>query len=176
MTFTPVVIQSSKATAEPWPNFFGITIEAAAYVELRRSNLERALTQSYAFTASGKLFDQTLATALAEQWTASLDWATASTFPITMSIAAEYPGDAPALAVTAPASDRAVTLSSIALHAVENGRAPLAATHDRKQKAALKLLRAWRSGDAEEQTETLEFLKRALDEERPSGGKLFDEQ
>lgn len=43
------------------------------------------------------------------------------------------------------------------------------------RRVAIDLLRAWRSGDAREQTETLEFLKQALDEQRAPGCKLFAE-
>ncbi len=42
--------------------------------------------------------------------------------------------------------------------------------------AAIRLLQSWREGDKEdrrEQQETWEFLKRALDEDRPSHRKLF---
>jgi hypothetical protein len=37
----------------------------------------------------------------------------------------------------------------------------------------IELLRSWQEGDAEEQRETWEFLKVALDEDRPSCRKLF---
>lgn len=39
--------------------------------------------------------------------------------------------------------------------------------------AAIQLLRSWRMGDEQEQRETLEFLKQALDEDRLSDRKLF---
>ena len=39
--------------------------------------------------------------------------------------------------------------------------------------ATVRLLRSWREGDAEEQRETWGYLKKALDEDRPSGRKLF---
>lgn len=34
-----------------------------------------------------------------------------------------------------------------------------------RQESAIQLLRSWREGDEQEQRETWEFLKRALDEE-----------
>ncbi|MBM3477295.1 MAG: hypothetical protein FJX75_28845 [Armatimonadetes bacterium] len=37
----------------------------------------------------------------------------------------------------------------------------------------IDLLRSWQEGDAEEQRETLEFLMKALDEDRMSARKLF---
>jgi hypothetical protein len=37
----------------------------------------------------------------------------------------------------------------------------------------IRLLRAWREGDEAEQRATLEYLKAALDEDRPSRRKLF---
>ena len=44
----------------------------------------------------------------------------------------------------------------------------------REQHLTLKrLLASWRAGDAEEQRETWAFLKKALDEDRPSYRKLF---
>ena len=42
-----------------------------------------------------------------------------------------------------------------------------------KNQAAIELLRSWRQGDAQEQRETLAYLKRALDEDRLSDRKLF---
>lgn len=42
-----------------------------------------------------------------------------------------------------------------------------------KNKAAIRLLRSWREGDEQEQRETWEYLKRVLDEDRPSNRKLF---
>ena len=43
----------------------------------------------------------------------------------------------------------------------------------RANEAAIQLLRLWREGDSEEQRETLEYLQRVLDEDRPSDRKLF---
>jgi hypothetical protein len=41
-------------------------------------------------------------------------------------------------------------------------------------RVALKtLLEEWAHGDKQEQTETFEFLRRCLDEDRPAGHKLF---
>jgi hypothetical protein len=42
-----------------------------------------------------------------------------------------------------------------------------------KNQAAIELLRSWRQGDAQEQQETLAYLKRALDEDRLSDRKRF---
>lgn len=43
----------------------------------------------------------------------------------------------------------------------------------RRNQAVIDLLNAWEREDAEEQRETLEFLMKALDEDRPSDRKLF---
>jgi excisionase family DNA binding protein len=44
----------------------------------------------------------------------------------------------------------------------------------RKNQAAIELLRSWREeGDEQEQRETWEYLKKALDEDRLSDRKLF---
>ncbi len=43
----------------------------------------------------------------------------------------------------------------------------------RQVQSAIALLRSWQEGDAEEQRETWEFLRKALDEDRPSYRKLF---
>jgi hypothetical protein len=42
-----------------------------------------------------------------------------------------------------------------------------------KNEAAIRLLRLWREGGKQEQRETWEYLKRALDEDRLSSRKLF---
>ena len=42
-----------------------------------------------------------------------------------------------------------------------------------KNQAAIELLRSWCQGDAQEQQETLAYLKRALDEDRLSDRKRF---
>lgn len=42
-----------------------------------------------------------------------------------------------------------------------------------RNQAVIDLLNAWEREDAEEQRETLDFLKKALDEDRPSQRKLF---
>lgn len=42
-----------------------------------------------------------------------------------------------------------------------------------KNLALIRLLESWREGDEEEQQNTLAYLRRALDEERPSDRKLF---
>ena len=39
--------------------------------------------------------------------------------------------------------------------------------------ALARLLEAWMEGDEAEQRETFEFLRQALDEDRPPGYKLF---
>jgi hypothetical protein len=43
----------------------------------------------------------------------------------------------------------------------------------RRNQAALEMLREWDQEDPEEQRETWEFLKRALDEDRPGQRPLF---
>ena len=45
----------------------------------------------------------------------------------------------------------------------------------RKNAAAIAVLRSFLEGDEREQRETFEFLKKALDEDRPSYRKLFAE-
>lgn len=42
-----------------------------------------------------------------------------------------------------------------------------------RNQAVIDLLNAWEREDAEEQRETLDFLMKALDEDRPSQRKLF---
>lgn len=43
----------------------------------------------------------------------------------------------------------------------------------RRNQAAIEMLKEWQREDPEEQRETLEFLMKALDEDRPSHRKLF---
>jgi hypothetical protein len=43
----------------------------------------------------------------------------------------------------------------------------------KKNQALIQLLRSWREGDEQEQRNTWEYLKQALDEERLSERKLF---
>lgn len=43
----------------------------------------------------------------------------------------------------------------------------------RRNQAVIELLNVWEHEDAQEQLETLEFLMRALDEDRPSSRKFF---
>lgn len=43
----------------------------------------------------------------------------------------------------------------------------------RRNQAVIEMLNAWEHEDAQEQRETLEFLLRALDEDRLSSRKLF---
>jgi hypothetical protein len=44
---------------------------------------------------------------------------------------------------------------------------------EQKKAALVQLLKSWREGDEQEQRETLEYLKKALDEDRLSDRKLF---
>jgi len=55
------------------------------------------------------------------------------------------------------------------------GRLPLRTRSGRKPRPqeVIRLLRAWRGGDEAEQRQTLDFLKAALDADRPSRRKLF---
>jgi hypothetical protein len=46
-------------------------------------------------------------------------------------------------------------------------------THRIDPSALAKLLEEWTQGDETEQRETFEYLRRALDEDRPPGYKLF---
>ena len=50
---------------------------------------------------------------------------------------------------------------------------PAAPPTPEEVQSLIDLLRSWQEGDAEEQRETLEFLMRALDEDRMSARKLF---
>lgn len=43
----------------------------------------------------------------------------------------------------------------------------------KRNRRAIALLRRWKEANDDEQRETWEFLKKALDEDRPSGRKLF---
>jgi len=45
--------------------------------------------------------------------------------------------------------------------------------HMQRAEKAIQLLKAWAEGDEEEQKETWRYLRRALDEDRPSSRKLF---
>jgi hypothetical protein len=55
--------------------------------------------------------------------------------------------------------------------------APLIGLETYDPEAAIELLRSLREeGDAEEQRETLEFLKQALNESRPKGFGVFPEE
>jgi len=49
------------------------------------------------------------------------------------------------------------------------------ATQRAKNEAAIRLLRLWSEGDEQEQRETWEYLKRALDEDRLSYRRRFQE-
>jgi hypothetical protein len=44
-----------------------------------------------------------------------------------------------------------------------------------RNQAAIALLNSWMEEDEDEQRETFAFLKRALDEDRPSYRKLFEQ-
>jgi hypothetical protein len=59
---------------------------------------------------------------------------------------------------------------------MKNGRSnPKPAVADPPvQESLADLLQRWRGGDAEEQRGTLEYLMRALDQDRLSGRKLFE--
>ncbi len=46
-------------------------------------------------------------------------------------------------------------------------------TEAQKNRALIQLLRSWREGDEQEQKNTWEYLKQALDEDRSSERKLF---
>jgi hypothetical protein len=55
----------------------------------------------------------------------------------------------------------------------EPPRHPVAPPTAEETRSLILLLRSWQEGDAEEQRETWEFLRAALDEDRPSPRKLF---
>lgn len=44
---------------------------------------------------------------------------------------------------------------------------------EQRVQATIDLLQSWQEGDEQEQRETWEYLKKALDEDRPSQRKLF---
>lgn len=46
-------------------------------------------------------------------------------------------------------------------------------TQQQKREQAIELLQSWREDDEQEQKETWEYLKIALDQDRPSDRKLF---
>lgn len=50
---------------------------------------------------------------------------------------------------------------------------PAPTPHEPDYDTAIQLLRSWRAGDQREQTETWDYLRRALDEDRLSDRKLF---
>jgi hypothetical protein len=56
---------------------------------------------------------------------------------------------------------------------IEEGRLDRKAIQSHKNYSLVQLLNSWREGDEQEQRETLNFLKKALDEDRVSERKLF---
>jgi hypothetical protein len=50
---------------------------------------------------------------------------------------------------------------------------PQSITQSQKNSALIQLLRSWREGDEQEQKNTWEYLRQALDEDRLSERKLF---
>ena len=44
---------------------------------------------------------------------------------------------------------------------------------NQENQGAIELLKSWRLGDEQEQRETLDYLKKAVDKDRLSGRKLF---
>ncbi len=58
-----------------------------------------------------------------------------------------------------------------------NSRSPICPNNVAAQRArnaeAIRLLDSWREGNAQEQRETWEYLKRALNEDHPSRRELF---
>jgi hypothetical protein len=57
--------------------------------------------------------------------------------------------------------------------AAQQATGPVVPPTPEEARNLIELLRSWQEGDAEEQRETWEFLKAALDEDRPSRRKLF---
>jgi hypothetical protein len=56
---------------------------------------------------------------------------------------------------------------------IEEKELPESIAPSQKSRAFIHLLRSWREGDEQEQRNTWEYLKRALDEDRLSERKLF---
>ena len=66
---------------------------------------------------------------------------------------------------------KATNDASTASHSLEDEA--LKARQIQRNQVAIQLLRSWRSEDEQEQRETWEYLKKALDEDRLSNRKLF---
>ncbi len=56
---------------------------------------------------------------------------------------------------------------------IEEKELPQSIAPSQKNAALIQMLRSWREGDEQEQRNTWEYLKRALDEDRLSERKLF---
>jgi hypothetical protein len=56
---------------------------------------------------------------------------------------------------------------------VEKNELRQSSAQSQKDRALIQLLRSWREGDEEEQQDTWEYLRQALDEDRLSERKLF---
>jgi len=56
---------------------------------------------------------------------------------------------------------------------IEKKGLPQSITPSQKKRALIQLLRSWREGDEQEQRNTWEYLRQALDEDRLSERKLF---
>ena len=56
---------------------------------------------------------------------------------------------------------------------IEKKELPQSITQSQKKRALIQLLRSWREGDEQEQRNTWEYLRQALDEDRLSERKLF---
>jgi len=56
---------------------------------------------------------------------------------------------------------------------IEKKGLPQSIAQSQKKDALIQLLKSWREGDEQEQRNTWEYLRQALDEDRPSERKLF---
>lgn len=66
-----------------------------------------------------------------------------------------------------------VESENIDLFSAEKYQTSKSVSHEQKNTDLQQLLNSWREGDEEEQRDTLEYLRKVLDEDRLSNRKLF---
>ena len=71
-----------------------------------------------------------------------------------------------------PCYENVTTAADLESHSTRQEEV-LLGTSEQKNETAIQLLRSWREGDEQEQRDTWEYLKQALDENRLSDRKLF---